>query len=494
MKKFVSLMLIFVLNVLIPANCIVFANEGEEYFFVEKADLPETYVQPQISLFSSEKTFEQVLTEGWQNLDAEIDISEFGISPSEIGEMYRGTLYNNPKIYFVDTAYGTYVSRSTGLVTRMVPKYTETDTSVIAETLQAIDEATEEIMMYLDEEMTDFEKILTVHDQMVLDYEYDYSDNPNFNISIMITKTGVCQAYVMAFRHLMDELGIESAFVSSPKEAMNHAWNIVKLDGEWYHIDLTWDDLGENRGQLRHKFALLSDYEIQHLDEPHYGYDLNGIAASSDKFDSEHWHSGEAAVVTIDKIYYFVDGNNLVDQNGNVIFENLDGGDGRWGIGGGYYLINADAVNLAERNGILYFNTDKAIYSYNPKGDVLTKIFEYDGLCGLRIDKNTLSYYKYDNFERDPYKAPFAKVGEIKLGKIRFGGTFHQNNKIIRRIYKEEDSKDICVYAACGDCVKFDKITGSGVKHIEFDAKDHQEIFFWDEDFRPLKEKEVYGQ
>ncbi len=490
MKKCVSLILIFTF---ILASCSVFAYESEEevYGFAEGVKYAETYVDSEACFFSASKTIDQTLIEGWETLQESISIKDYGLTIDETKEEYRRVLFGNPKLYYVDSSFR-YAYNSSGIVTRVLPVYKETDTSVIGETMTAIDNATEEILMYVDEEMTDFEKVLTVHDYMVLEYDYDDTLS-NFDISIMITKTGVCMAYVMAFTHLMNELGIECSFVSS-LDAMNHAWNIVKLDGEWYHIDLTWDDLGTHNGQVSHKFTLLSDNKIQSLDQPHFGYDLKDIMASSERFDTEHWHSGGAAVVTIDRVYYYVDGNKLTDQNGKVIMENLDGGDGYWNIASNLYLPNYHGTCLAEYNGTLYFNTDKAIYSYNPKTEQITEIKKYDGICGISINKNTLVYYKFDNYENDPDKESFAAEESIKLGNIRFGGTFHKDNKVIKRMYKEDDARDICVYASCGDCVKFEKLTGSGVKHVEFDAKECQELFFWDDEFRPLKEKEVYVQ
>lgn len=482
MKRILSLILILIF---VSGSFSVFAEEELSYATVEPTQFAETYIDNTINLFSSEKTLEQTLVEGWENLSEKISIKDYDIAIADIGNVYRGILYNNPMLYYVNTGFS-YSYSTSGTVAYVYPKYSETDITVISDTLDAINEATEEIMLCLDESMTDFEKIMTVHDYMVLHYEYDYTLK-NHNITIMTTKKGVCMAYSMAFKHIMNKLGIECLYVTGAKE-MNHGWNIVKLDDEWYHIDLTWDDSGSEFGQVKHKFALLSDKEIQSMEKPHYGYDLNGLQASSNKYDKVKWHEDNGSIITINKIYYYVDDNNLVDQNGKIIYKNLNG-DGYWDIGGNGYFPVGNYTGLAEHNGILYFNTDQAIYSYNPKKEEVTKLLDYEGLCGLFIDKNTLFYCKFDITART-----FVEAGEYKLGKIRFGGTFHENGKIVKRIYKEADAKNINVFARCDDCVKVEKIEKAGYSTIKFDEKECQTLFYWTDDLRPLKEKEVYNQ
>ena len=490
MKKIISLVafLIFCLSGFV-AN----AEEEVMYAELEEAKFPETYVDNSISLFSFEKTLEETLIEGWSNLDERISVAEYNITVEEFGDVYRSIVYNNPKMYYVSNGCGIGYNTKTKIVVSVYPEYFETDKAVINQTMAEIDAATEEIMLCLDESMTDFEKIMAVHDYMILHYEYDYTYS-NYDITIMTTKKGVCQAYAFAFKHMMDELGIECLYVAS-SEKMKHGWNLVKLGNEWYHIDLTWDDPGTNYGQVRHDYALLSDYEIQHLENPHYGYDLKGLEASSDRYDKEHWHDGVGAVSTIDGRYYYVDGNDLINQDGEIIFKDLAGADGRWGFGGGLVLTGANYTGIADYNGLLYFNTDEAIYSYNPTSKKIVKVLEYEGICGLFIDKNTLKYCKanivFDSENRGIIEN-FIEAGQLKLGKIRFGGTFHKDNKIIKRICKESDSEDIYVFAKCDDCVKVERITKSDVSKISFDFKECQTLYFWNDQLKPLKEKEIY--
>ena len=70
--------------------------------------------------------------------------------------------------------------------------------------------------------------------------------------SILYGEGGVCQAYTLLTQLMLEALNIESRFVSgiaTAKEMTDgHAWNLVKVDGEWYHLDVTWNDPLPDRG------------------------------------------------------------------------------------------------------------------------------------------------------------------------------------------------------------------------------------------------------
>ena len=96
----------------------------------------------------------------------------------------------------------------------------------------------------------DYEDIKMVHDYLVENIEYDTSlqEKNIYNIyGALINGKCVCEGYAMAFKYLLDGLGIESTMVigkgiNSSGQSENHAWNYVKLENNWYAVDCTWDD------------------------------------------------------------------------------------------------------------------------------------------------------------------------------------------------------------------------------------------------------------
>lgn len=130
--------------------------------------------------------------------------------------------------------------------------------------------------------MTDLEKALVLHDYLVREVDYDPGDDMGNYPAVSYTTTGVfvnriavCAGYATAYSQLLSEVGIESCIVSS--DSMNHAWNMICLDGSWYHVDVTWDDPSNMRGGfVYHHYFLRSDSEfLSQLDSAHYDWKMD---------------------------------------------------------------------------------------------------------------------------------------------------------------------------------------------------------------------------
>ena len=80
-------------------------------------------------------------------------------------------------------------------------------------------------------------------DHAYYDLTYTYHDPKG----VLLYQTGVCQSYSEAYQLLLAEAGIESRVLTGnarkPDGTLeSHAWNLVKVDGQWKHVDVTWDD------------------------------------------------------------------------------------------------------------------------------------------------------------------------------------------------------------------------------------------------------------
>ncbi|APH15383.1 transglutaminase-like superfamily protein [Clostridium sporogenes] len=107
----------------------------------------------------------------------------------------------------------------------------------------------------IKEGMSDAEKELALHDYIVKNAEYNI-DNYNKGIilaedhnayGVLAKGIGVCESYAKAMYELLNAAGIECKYVTgvsvhNGKDGGGHAWNMVKLDNEWYNLDATWDD------------------------------------------------------------------------------------------------------------------------------------------------------------------------------------------------------------------------------------------------------------
>ena len=101
---------------------------------------------------------------------------------------------------------------------------------------------------------TQYEKALWFHDWLIYNANYDFSYHYYDADGVLLYGTGVCDSYSKAFKLLLDGVGIENERVIG--EEIKHAWNSVKLDGVWCHIDCTWDDPGTGGDENHNYFGM----------------------------------------------------------------------------------------------------------------------------------------------------------------------------------------------------------------------------------------------
>ena len=99
----------------------------------------------------------------------------------------------------------------------------------------------------------DWETALWLHDWLIDHVVYDTNYSYYGAQDAIVRGLCVCDGYRKAYSLLLDAAGIESYGVTS--RMINHAWNAVRLDGEWYHVDPTWDD-GDQGDPKRIYFCL----------------------------------------------------------------------------------------------------------------------------------------------------------------------------------------------------------------------------------------------
>ena len=75
----------------------------------------------------------------------------------------------------------------------------------------------------------------------------------------------LCEGYSKTFAYLCQSVGIPCVCVHGYGNGGDHMWNMVQLDGEWYHVDVTWDDPITTTGEqlCRYTYFLLSDEQIR---------------------------------------------------------------------------------------------------------------------------------------------------------------------------------------------------------------------------------------
>ncbi len=141
------------------------------------------------------------------------------------------------------------------------------DREGLSEKDAAILTAAAEAMAGLPEGISDYAKELTLHDWLLDRASYDRSvhdphtpegrENNRDPYGPLVNGYGICLGYATSFQLLMDLAGVECITVvgASKESREDHAWNMVKLAGEWYCVDPTWNDTNNDPDEgARHRY------------------------------------------------------------------------------------------------------------------------------------------------------------------------------------------------------------------------------------------------
>lgn len=235
--------------------------------------------------------------------DEVIDLSDCALPVSELGRIYAALLQGYPELFHVAPRLS-FSSRepiagaSTRTVVAVYPTYILTGRELadarafFRDMVTAI--LTEMDAVLADRFPTEAETVLYLHDLLADRYAYDTrTESPNADAYTFFRDgRGICQAYALAFMALARGAGLEADFVSS--DGMDHAWNHVRVEGIWYHVDVTRDDpipAAPGREEVNHDRLLRSDAGMAALGYRDYTC-AGGHSCTDTRFEAE----GEASL------------------------------------------------------------------------------------------------------------------------------------------------------------------------------------------------------
>lgn len=204
--------------------------------YISSSDEEGGYIYSQLS--DKERIYYRILRDAVYNFEDEAVFPE-ALPPETLRKLFVSVYYGETDIFWLDSIF--YRHRSDSLTQKLSYRYTSDE--VFA--MQAeIDEKVGEILSSVGENASDYEKLLAFHDRLVTGCTFnDRTEYSNTIYGALVTGDAQCEGYAFTFEYLCRAAGIECFTVTgtNPQGAL-HAWNMVNLDGMWYHIDCTWDD------------------------------------------------------------------------------------------------------------------------------------------------------------------------------------------------------------------------------------------------------------
>ena len=190
-----------------------------------------------------------------------VDVSDYQMTLTQMERIYFALEADYPMMFWLDDAIA--YNRTGMFVTKwyimVEPDYAQY--SVRRETAQSIEKGIVPFLEEIDNAKVNgadhMELELLIHDMIIeeVDYAYDSRNEPETAafahsiVGVFDDKSStdvVCEGYAKAFHLLATYAGLESIYaVGMSGTGFNmggHAWNLVKVNGNWYNIDLTWND------------------------------------------------------------------------------------------------------------------------------------------------------------------------------------------------------------------------------------------------------------
>ncbi|MBR4291385.1 MAG: leucine-rich repeat protein [Oscillospiraceae bacterium] len=144
--------------------------------------------------------------------------------------------------------------------TRIYETFTEADET---DELTTAGKANKVVAEVITPGMSIYDRARALHDWLIYNANYDYSSDPYRDASgVLVHGRGVCDSYARAYLMLCTIAGIDCIYLSGTAYSGGawgaHGWNMIKLDGKWYHVDCTWDDPGTG-GYECHTYFCVDD-------------------------------------------------------------------------------------------------------------------------------------------------------------------------------------------------------------------------------------------
>ena len=436
-NKLICVLLVLILCICIPFTAFAYTEEGVAEASILQGgsfDLPQTAVAS-VSMFGARSTtsVQDVIYQGLLDYNEEINISFFRIPVSSLVDLYSNVVNDHPDLFYVSSTFSYSYYPSNNTVAVIIPSY-----SMSAEEIERnkaiFNEGVEKALSVVDDSMNDVQKALVIHDYMcdVGTYpvlQFDSNGNVLNDMEIYHSAFGffydgkvVCAGYTLAYSYLMESLGIQCEYVAS--NSMGHAWNIINIDNNWYHIDLTYDDVynfneRENmRGAAHHRCFMKSDTAIKgNMGYYHYGYSTyDGAVASDTTYDDYFWNEVYTMIPVINGVYYYpefnpttkytymtkrtVDGavSKVTTKNFNSASLNMSGS--YPDESGNYNTVafKEPLIRVAQLDGRMYIAYNEYIYSLTPTGKYYKICDMTNYPVGFGVQDGSLVYQPYSTY------------------------------------------------------------------------------------------------
>ena len=220
-------------------------------------------------LNESEKMVYDDLLNAINEYQTELTSLSSSVTDEQIKRIIDYVQVDHPEIFWFQHGATFFFDASTHVVNKIEIKYCMTKEEA-SNRKTAIEEALAPFLNSVNDRMSDFDVALKVYENIIdlVDYDTlglekqkkteitpDKPDDLRSIYGVFVNKKAVCAGYAKATQYLMNLMGIECIYVTNDE----HAWNIIKLEGDYYHLDTTWGDGSNTEKSKNHSDSINYD-------------------------------------------------------------------------------------------------------------------------------------------------------------------------------------------------------------------------------------------
>ena len=232
-------------------------------------------------------------------------------NPQRMNDIFLHVLYDHPELFYVAQQLRVM---GTLFVTEALPTYlySQSETMQIGRQLESVADSI--IAELINDHQSDYDKVRVLHDYLKTTIEYDFDAMSSRNITdrsiaeahtivgALLKHKCVCEGFAKALKFLCDKIGVECWVVSgnanSPLARGPHGWNLVRINGYYHHVDVTWDNQYADSAEI-----------------PNYGY----FGLSDDEISKDHtWNRAHYPAAPSSPYNYFRVNNALLDSRAQL--------------------------------------------------------------------------------------------------------------------------------------------------------------------------------
>ncbi len=406
-KKAVSIILVVLMMFTVMSSGVSAFAATERLYTIE--DTYYTASPDEVVAAAQLLPLDEYLVEQFSTCPGSVFVDDYKIPTGNINELASLIYDNCPELFHVASLQYYPVN---GYIYTLIPTYSCTPEEY-AEKIDACEKSADKLLEGIkgNDSLAEVEKALLLHDRIAELCEYDYENYLNGEIpqesynmyGTLVNQTAVCQGYAETYLYLLRQVGIDSYICES--DALNHAWNIVEIDGEEYHVDITWDDpTWDITGRVEHDNFLRSSEGIYATGHEATDYITTPVSTT---YDDYFWQNSQAAFQLLDDEIYYIDSEDAYIRrySDNSDVKNVSD---TWMTSATSYYPGCFARLDTDGERLLY-TSSKAVFALDAETGDTEEIWrpegetEYHRIYGFRYEDNYLicDLNKTPNFAAD---------------------------------------------------------------------------------------------